>query len=78
MFNTIQLRPANHMNPEHTIRTVWDGEKWSCQIAEGREVICEADSSDRTVGDIRAESAAQKAYREILAARREAERLVLS
>ena len=78
MFNTVQVRPANHMNPEHTIRTEWDGEKWSCKIAEGGEVIVETDSSDRTVGDIRAESAAQKAYREILRARREAERLVLA
>ena len=78
MFSTIQLRPANHMNPEHTIRTEWDGEKWSCQIAESDEVICEATDSSRTVGDIRAEGAAQKAYREILAARREAERLVLA
>ena len=78
MFSTIQLRPANHMNPEHEIRTEWDGEKWTCKIAEAGEVICEAENSDRTVGDIRAEGAAQKAYREIIHARREAERLVLA
>ena len=78
MFSTIQLYPANHLNPAHTVRMEWDGSKWTCQVMEGDVIVCETESDDRTVGDIRAEAAARRTYREILAARHEAKQLALA